>query len=107
MHPRFAIEDPFETGYDVGHVLRDNTHHTVRAEIARAREKGFIVKHDEIVEGISAMAVPLLDDHGRLLGAISSGGLTPNYVGAAQVDHLEKMQTAVADMRNAVRGLAI
>ncbi|KRS15316.1 IclR family transcriptional regulator [Roseovarius indicus] len=79
----------------------------LRAEIARAREKGFIVKHDEIVEGISAMAVPLLDDHGRLLGAISSGGLTPNYVGAAQVDHLEKMQTAVADMRNAVRGLAI
>ena len=79
---------------------------TLRAEIARAREKGFIVKHDEIVEGISAMAVPLLDDAGRLLGAISSGGLTPNYVGAAQAVHLEKMQTAVTDMRNAVRGLA-
>ncbi|MEQ8291412.1 MAG: helix-turn-helix domain-containing protein [Roseovarius sp.] len=80
---------------------------TLRAEIARAREKGFIVKHDEIVEGISAMAVPLLDDNGQLLGAISSGGLTPNYVGAAQADHLEKMQTAVSDMRNAVRGLAV
>lgn len=79
----------------------------LRAETARARESGFIVKHDEILEGISSMAVPLLDDHGRLLGAISSGGLTPNYVGAAQVNHLEMMQAAVSDMRNAVRGLAV
>lgn len=36
MHARYAIEDPFETGYDVGHVLRDHTYHAVREEVARA-----------------------------------------------------------------------
>lgn len=77
----------------------------LRDEIAKTRERGFIVKHDEIAEGISAMAVPLFSETGRLLGAVSSGGLTSNYVGASQTAHLQTMQSAVAEMRRTVRGL--
>lgn len=80
---------------------------TLRAELSRIRERGFIVKHDEIAEGISAMAVPLLDERGHLLAAVSSGGLTPNYVGAAQAILLKEMQAAAVDMQKAVRGIAI
>ncbi len=85
--------------------LAVNEEKQLRSELDRGRDMGVIVKHDEIAEGISAMAVPLLDDRGRLLAAVSSGGLTPNYVGAAQASLLEKMQSATADMQKAVRGL--
>jgi IclR family acetate operon transcriptional repressor len=86
--------------------LPPNEEQMLRDEIARTRERGFIVKHDEIAEGISAMAVPLFGETGRVLAAVSSGGLTPNYVGAAQTALLQKMQAAVEDMGKAVRGLA-
>jgi hypothetical protein len=34
--PTFAIEDPFETSYDVAHVLKPSTHMALKAEFARA-----------------------------------------------------------------------
>jgi hypothetical protein len=36
LHPRLSIEDPFETAYDVGHVLRDSSFNRIRKELARA-----------------------------------------------------------------------
>ena len=36
LNPKIAIEDPFETSYDVAHVLRDKTHQRVRHEMLRA-----------------------------------------------------------------------
>lgn len=86
--------------------LGESEEEAFRKELIRIREKGFSVKHDEIAEGISALAVPLLDESGRLLGAVSSGGLTPNYVGAAQASLLHKMQSATVRMQSAVRGLS-
>lgn len=77
----------------------------LRADLDAIQSKGFIVKHDEIALGLSAMAVPLLSEEGELLAAISTGGLTPRYVGAAQADLLSAMQGAAEDMRKAVRGL--
>lgn len=79
----------------------------LRGELAAIAESGFIVIHDEIAAGISAMAIPLLDENGAILGAISTGGLTPRYVGAAQAELLEMMQRAAQDMQRAVRGAAI
>lgn len=75
------------------------------ADLQAIQTKGFIVKHDEIALGLSAMAVPLMDDDGRVLAAISTGGLTPRYVGAEQAAMLAAMQRAAEDMRKAVRGL--
>jgi IclR family acetate operon transcriptional repressor len=79
----------------------------LRRELADIVESGVIVKHDEIAAGISAMALPLTDERGALLGAISTGGLTPRYVGAAQAELLEVMQQAAVDMQRAVRGAAL
>ncbi len=76
----------------------------LRQELDQILRDGFIVKHDEIASGLSAMAVPLLDQNGKALAAISTGGLTPRYVGAEQVSMLAQMQTAAADMRQMVRG---
>lgn len=35
-HARISIEDPFEIGYDVGHVLREDTARRLRCEFERA-----------------------------------------------------------------------
>jgi IclR family acetate operon transcriptional repressor len=78
----------------------------LRQEVADIRANGVIVKHDEIATGLSAMAVPLLDDEGQILAAISSGGLTPRFVGAAQAELLAALQTAATDMQRMVRGHA-
>lgn len=75
------------------------------AEIQSIRTNGFIVMHDEIALGLSAMAVPLLDESGQILGAISTGGLTPRYVGAEQAKLLTAMLAAAEEMKMAVRGL--
>lgn len=78
---------------------------TLMAELKAIRARGFIVKHDEIATGLSAMAVPLLSEDGEILAAISTGGLTPRYVGAEQAEMLFAMQRASDEMRKAVRGL--
>lgn len=36
LHLRVAIEDPFETGYDVAHVLREGCFYNIRTNFARA-----------------------------------------------------------------------
>lgn len=77
----------------------------LRAELDAIRDNGVIVKHDEIALGLSAMAVPLLDENGQILAAISTGGLTPRYVGAEQASMLNTMQKAASDMQKLVRGL--
>ena len=79
----------------------------LRGELAGIAENGFIIKHDEIAAGISSMALPLMDEEGALLGAISTGGLTSRYVGAAQAELLEMMQRGARDMQRAVRGAAL
>lgn len=76
----------------------------LRAEVDDIRRNGFIVKHDEVAPGLSSMALPLLDDDGQILAAISSGGLTPRYVGAEQAKLLSAMQAAARDMQKMVRG---
>lgn len=92
------LSGPLKLGRDEEKALRE--------EIAAIRKSGFIVKHDEIAVGISAMAVPLLDDQGRLVAAVSTGGLTTRYVGADQAVMLDMMQSAAEDMRKTVRGYA-
>ena len=75
-----------------------------RDELEDIRTRGSIVKHDEIASGLSAMAVPLLDDTGKILASISTGGLTPRYTGADRAEMLILMVNAANDMREILRG---
>lgn len=76
----------------------------LRDDLAEIRKTGVIVKHDEIASGISAMAVPLLDQNGNLLAAISTGGLSPRYKGADRKEMHRLMSTAAEDMAEKLRG---
>lgn len=79
----------------------------LRTELEEIRTQGSIVKHDEIASGLSAMAVPLLDPNGKLLAAISTGGLTPRYIGAERARMLQMMVKAADEMRENLRGYSV
>lgn len=49
----------------------------IRAEVDRIREQGWSYATDDVAEGLSALAGPVRDDTGTVVGAISIGGLTP------------------------------
>jgi DNA-binding IclR family transcriptional regulator len=76
----------------------------LKKELEQIRSQGVIVKHDEIASGLSAMAVPLLDNDGNILASISTGGLTPKYSGAERVQMYQSMVRATKDMRESLRG---
>ncbi len=44
--------------------------------LARARAAGFVIDDEEDAPGITCLAAPIIDEHGRLLGAVSVTGLT-------------------------------
>ncbi|WP_025055813.1 IclR family transcriptional regulator [Sulfitobacter noctilucicola] len=79
----------------------------LRNELDDIRATGVIVKHDEIATGLSAMAVPLLDQNGMILAAISTGGLSPRYKGADRSEMENLMTKAAADMGEKLRGYSV
>ena len=61
--------------------LEKATEHTItsvrklRQEVETVRERGFAVAINELVEGISAVAVPILDARNELVGTLTISGL--------------------------------
>lgn len=49
----------------------------MRALLARIRRSGWCYTEDDVVEGLSALAGPLRDARGRVVAAVSLGGLRP------------------------------
>jgi DNA-binding IclR family transcriptional regulator len=81
--------------------LQRKTEHTItdpdelRDELARIRERGYAYSMEESVEGLRAVAAPIvLDD--RIVGSISLAGPASRFVG-------ERFETEIPDM---VRGAA-
>lgn len=56
-HNRLSIEDPFETSYDVSHVLKPATNALVRGEIARAYTMLSTTNPETLTEGESLLEV--------------------------------------------------
>lgn len=49
----------------------------LRPALARIRKNGWCYTEDDVVEGLSALAVPLRDASGHVVAAVSLGGLRP------------------------------
>lgn len=49
----------------------------LKAQMAEARDKGWLMSLNDVSDGLSALAAPVLDDSGALVAAVSLGGLTP------------------------------
>lgn len=52
----------------------------LRAEVEKIRANGWCHAHDDVVEGLSALAAPVRDAAGTVAGAVSVGGLSPTIV---------------------------
>ena len=105
LYAHLPDADRQRIGRTVLKLARDEAQ-ALREETDAIRAQGYLVKHDEIAAGLSAMALPLFDDRGNCIAAISSGGLTPRYLGEGQAELLAMMQGAARDMQAMVRGIS-
>lgn len=53
----------------------------LRAELALIRSRGYSLDNDEVVVGVHCVGMPILDRHGRPVGALSITGPTPKLPG--------------------------
>ncbi|MGY6533843.1 MAG: IclR family transcriptional regulator [Pararhodobacter sp.] len=58
-----------------GHSLTDRD--ALQADIAAIRARGWSHARDDVAEGLSALAAPVRDPNGRVIAAVSVGGLSP------------------------------
>ena len=66
----------------------------LREEIALIRDRGYGEDREEFMEGMIALAVPILDGHGRLLSTLSFHAPTQRLTLADAVTHLPALRKA-------------
>ncbi|MBT0958944.1 IclR family transcriptional regulator [Alphaproteobacteria bacterium KMM 3653] len=80
--------------------LEKVTDHTItdpdqlRAELEKTRKRGFATDDEEFMEGMSAMAVPILDRQGRLLATLSVHAPVLRYPVQEIIGFLEPLKAA-------------
>lgn len=66
----------------------------LRKRLALIRKRQWELAIDDVAVGVSALAVPLFDPRGSLVGAISLAGLTPQMVHRGQPLQLDRLRVA-------------
>lgn len=74
----------------------------LKAQLKLIRERGWELAIDDVVVGLSALAVPLLNLEGNLRGCISLAGLTAQMVSNGKPVHLKKLQAVAEELRTLV-----
>ncbi|WP_270934298.1 IclR family transcriptional regulator [Falsiroseomonas oryzae] len=64
----------------------------LRRELVRIRKQGHAVAVDDVVPGVTSLAVPVLGRTRQLLGALAITGLTAQFGTAARRRHLDVLQ---------------
>lgn len=68
----------------------------LRARLALIRERGWELAIDDVAVGLTALAVPVRGSDGRVVGAVSIAGLTPQMCEGERPVHLERLLAAAA-----------
>lgn len=77
---------------------------TYRADLARIREKGYAVSHNERNTGAASIAAPFFDASGNVMGSISSSGPVFRYGEEGHEDHVRLVMRAADDITAALAG---
>lgn len=77
---------------------------TLRARLKTIRERGWECAVDDVMVGLTALAVPVLDRRGALVCAVSMAGLTPQMMQDGVPVHLARLQSAAARIEDALGG---
>jgi DNA-binding IclR family transcriptional regulator len=71
----------------------------LRRQIEKIRERGWEFAVDDVAVGLSALAVPVLDNDNSIVCSLSMAGLTPQMVDRGQPRHLKRLQAAAQAVR--------
>ncbi len=88
--------------------LEQKTEHTLttaqalQAELRLTRERGYSTDDQEFMPGMTAIAVPILDDRGRLLSTLSIHAPEQRRHVDELVEHLGELQRAAAELSQIV-----
>lgn len=74
----------------------------LKAELALTRERGYSTDAQEFMEGMSAIAVPICDDQGRLLSTLSIHSPIMRTDVEALIKHLDRLISAARQMEELV-----
>ena len=75
-----------------------------RADLARIREKGYGVSHNERNTGAASIAASFFDAAGNVMGSISSSGPVFRYGEEGHEDHVRLVKRAAHDITAALSG---
>ncbi len=75
-----------------------------RADLARIRERGYGVSHNERNTGAASIAAPFFDASGNVTGSISSSGPVFRYGEEGHEDHVRLVMRAAQDITAALSG---
>lgn len=68
----------------------------MRNQLAEIRKRDYEFAVDDVALGLSALAVPVRDPEGEVVGSISIAGLTPQMVKRGRPAHLKRLKEAAA-----------
>lgn len=91
-----AIDLEARTPYTIVH--RD----TLVAELARIRADGYSIDREEFMENMVALAVPIVDQHGRLTATLSFHAPTQRFSIDHLLDHLDTLRASAAQMSSLI-----
>lgn len=74
----------------------------LQAEIEQIREKGYATDDEEFMEGMVAVAVPIRDDHGRLMSTLSVHAPTQRVSITDLIGHLALLHKSAEDLSELV-----
>lgn len=72
-------------------------------EIQVVRKAGYSTDREEFMDGMIAIAVPILDEHGRLLSTLSFHAPVQRFTVAQAIDHLPSLKAAAQALADLVR----
>jgi DNA-binding IclR family transcriptional regulator len=70
------------------------TPNALRAVLAEVRTQGYAIDDEESVPGLTCIAAPVVDDRGRVVGAVSISGLTSEYTEPNRTAYIEAVVRA-------------
>lgn len=72
------------------------------AEIGEVRKNGYALDREEFMEDMIALAVPVLDEHGRLMATLSFHAPTQRFDVQTALDYLQPLRDAAEDLSKLV-----
>ncbi len=72
------------------------------AELSEIASQGYAIDNEELMEGMVALAAPVLDQRGRYIAAIAFHGPTPRLTIDIAKGHLEMLKEASRDLTEAL-----